>query len=161
MRIRQVRPEFFTDPVTAGLAPAVQVTYIGLWCIADDAGWLAWDPRQIGALLYPYKSVPVRERSIRHAGEVLAAAGRLVIHGCGHAVIPKLVEHQRIGGNKTYSVRDEHRVHTDMDLYARNVTLGNVTVGNGTAGAGEREAPAPSAKERLAAYGYTPDKVSA
>ena len=66
-----MRPEFFTDPVTAHLSPSAQVAYIGLWCVADDAGWLAWDVPQIGALLSPYRSVPVRERAIEKAGETL------------------------------------------------------------------------------------------
>lgn len=130
MRIRQVRPEFFTDPVTAHLPPAVQVTYIGLWCVADDAGWLVWDVPQVGALLYPYTSVRVREARVAKAAEALVAAGRLVLMDCGCARIPTLIDHQRIGGNKSFPVRDQHRVHTSTDLSGRNVTVGNVTVGN-------------------------------
>jgi hypothetical protein len=142
MRIRQIRPEFFTDPVTAHLTPAAQVTYIGLWCVADDAGWLAWDVPQIGALLSPYKSVRVRERMVERAGEELVKAGRLVIHACGCAHVPKLETHQRIGGNKAYQARDRHRVHTSMDKSARNVTVGN--------GMERNDAPARgSLKERV------------
>ena len=133
MRIRQVRPEFFTDAVTAHLPAAVQVTYVGLWCVADDAGWLAWDVAQIGALLYPYKSVHGREKAVTHAGEVLAEAGRLALLDCGCAHIPTLPDHQRIGGNKSFPARDSHRVHTSTDLSARNGRVGNVTVGNGSA----------------------------
>lgn len=131
MRIRQIRPEFFTDPVTAHLTAAAQVAYIGLWCVADDAGWLAWDVPQIGALLSPYRSVHVRERAIERAGEELVKAGRLVIHPCGCALIPRLEAHQKIGGNKSYTVRDRHRVHTSSDKSARNVRVGEVTVGVG------------------------------
>ena len=136
MRIRQIRPEFFTDPVTAHLRAPVQVTYIGLWCVADDAGWLAWDVPQIGALLYPYKSGHAREALVTKAGEELVTTGRLVIHKCGCALVVKLADHQRIGGSKSFQVRDRHRVHRDMDLSASNVTVSNVTVGNGTREAG-------------------------
>jgi hypothetical protein len=109
------------------------VTYIGLWCIADDGGWLTWDAPQIGALLYPYKSVHARERSVESAGVALAVAGRLVMFPCGCAYIPKLADHQRIGGNKSFTVRDRHRVHTSTDLSSRNVTLSNgSTVQTGT-----------------------------
>ena len=155
MRIRQIRPEFFTDPVTAHLSPAVQVTYIGLWCVADDAGWLVWDVPQLGALLSPYKSVRVRERAIEQAGAVLVEAGRLVLKECGCAHIPTLTDHQRIGGNKSFPVRDAHRVHTSTDVYARNVTVGNGMERNVT-----READASGAaslKERVAANGLRPD----
>lgn len=138
MRIRQIRPEFFTDPVTAHLTPAVRLTYIGLWCVADDAGWLAWDVPHIGALLYPYKSVRAREAAILQAGEALVATRRLHIHGCGCAVIPTLETHQKIGGTRSFPARDKHRVHTNTDLSARNVTVSNGKERNGT-----REAELP------------------
>ena len=125
MRIRQIRPEFFTDPVTAHLSPLAQITYIGLWCVADDAGWLAWDVPQLGALLSPYKSVRVRERAVEKAGQDLVEVGRLVIYPCGCALIPKLETHQKIGGNKSFTARDRHAVHTRMDKSARNVTVSN------------------------------------
>jgi hypothetical protein len=133
MRIRQVRPETFTDPVTGHLPPAVLLTYIGLWCVADDAGWFAWDVDQLGALLYPYKSIRVRTRGIAVAGEALVRAGRITLHECGCAFIPTLADHQKIGGNKSFTARDNHRVHTRMDESARNVTVGNGRVGNGSA----------------------------
>ena len=157
MRIRQIRPEFFTDPVTAHLPAPIQVTYVGLWCVADDAGWLVWDVQQIGALLYPYKSVRVREELIVRAAEMLVSLGRLRIEDCGCAVVPTLPNHQKNGGTKAVPVLERHRVHTSTDTYgfsASNVTLGNGRVGNGT-----READASGAaslKERVAAHGYKP-----
>jgi hypothetical protein len=138
MRIRQVRPEFFTDAVVSRLTPAVRLTYIGLWCVADDAGWMTWDVPQIAAQLYPYESVRVRERRVQAAGETLAEAGRLVMEPCGCALIPKLADHQKIGGNKSFPARDKHRVHTSTDKSARNVMVGNGTVGNGRLEARER-----------------------
>lgn len=143
MRIRQVRPEFFTDPVTGRLSAEVRLTYIGLWCAADDAGYLEWSVDQLGALLYPYQSVHVRTRVIERSGALLVGEGRLVIFpDCDHRFIPHLSEHQRIGGNKSFVVRDAHRVHTRMDESARNVTLGNVT---------ERDARG-GLKDRLGAF---------
>lgn len=115
MRIRQVRPEFFSDPVVARLSPDVRLTYIGLWCVADDAGWLIWDEQHIGALLSPYESIRARENRVARAGLALGDTGRLVFFKCGCALVPKLEEHQRIGGNKSFTVRDKHRVHTSTD----------------------------------------------
>lgn len=161
MRIRQIRPEFFTDPVTGRLPPAVQMTYVGLWLVADDDGWIDFDVAQIGAQLYPYKSVHARESLLLKGAAALAAVGRLAVMECGCARIPTLATHQRIGGNKSYTARDKHQQHavqTRMDLYARNVTLGNVTVGNGT-----READASGAAslgEKLVAAGIKPELVS-
>jgi hypothetical protein len=161
MRIRQIRPEFFTDPLTAHMPAAVQITYIGLWCVADDAGWLAWDVPQIGALLYPYSSVHGREARVAKAAEALTAAGRLTILDCGCARIPTLTDHQKIGGNKSFPALERHRVHTIPDKSARNGRVSNVTVGNGKleARASAREIvndETTSFDEAMAAHGVSP-----
>lgn len=130
VRIRQVRPEFFSDPIVSRLTADVRLTYIGLWCVADDAGWLVWDVPNIGALLYPYESVRVRERRVERAGEGLIASARMVLHPCLCALIPRLEDHQKIGGNKSFTVRDKHRVHISTDKSPGKVSNGRV--GNGT-----------------------------
>jgi hypothetical protein len=135
VRIRQVRPEFFTDAVVSSLPADVRLTYIGLWCVADDAGWLVWDVQQVAAQLYPYESIRVRTKRVERAGAALVAAGRMSLPGCGCAFIPKLPAHQKIGGNKSFTVRDKHPVHTSLDESARNVRVGNVRVGNVNTGA--------------------------
>ena len=158
MRIRQIRPEFFTDPVTAHLSAATQVAYIALWCVADDAGWLDWDVPQIGALVYPYKSVHARESAIVRAGAALVAVGRLRVLDCGCARIPTLETHQKIGGNKSFTARDKHQKHevqTRMDLYARNVTLGNGSNGMDEASSAPHGAASPLG-ELLVAAGMDP-----
>jgi hypothetical protein len=158
MRIRQLRPEFFTDPVTGRLPPAVQVAYMGLWCYADDAGWLDWDVPSIGAVLYPYKPVHVREAQIVKAAAALVAVGRLLVLDCGCARIPTLTAHQKIGGNKSFTARERHERHevqTRMDLYARNVTLGNGS--NGTREAATAPHGAASLRETLLAAGMKPE----
>jgi hypothetical protein len=160
VRIRQLRPEFFTDPVTGHLPPAVQVTYIGLWCVADDAGWLDWDVPQIGALLYPYKSVRAREAVIAKAAVALVEVGRLRVLECGCARIPTLSAHQRIGGNKSFAGREKHERHevqTRMDMYARNVTVGNGRERDGTREAAAPDGAAPRLGDKLVAAGMKPE----
>ena len=147
MRIRQVRPEFFTDAVVSRLPTDVRLTYIGLWCVADDAGWMTWDVSQIGAQLYPYQSVHVRERRIEKAGEALRGVGRLTLEPCGCALIPHLVDHQRIGGNKSFTSRDKHRVHTSTDLSAGKVGKGKVS--NGRVRAREKDEELTESFRRL------------
>lgn len=151
-----MRPEFFTDPVTGHLPPAVQVTYIGLWLVADDAGWLDWDVPQIGAVLYPYKSVRARETALLRAAAALAAAGRLIVMECGCARIPTLAVHQKIGGNKSFTAYERHQKHdvqTRMDLYARYGTLGNGSNGRPDAA---RMDGGTGFKDKLAAAGLKP-----
>lgn len=160
MRIRQVRPEFFNDPVTGHLSPAVALVYIGLWCVADDAGWLRWDAAQIGAILRPYQSVPVRERLILQAVEELAGVGRLMVYDCGCIAIPTLPDHQKIGGNKTTSVLSEHRsfhaqsgrVHTGMGEYLRNGKVSNGTLLAREDGQDEKTTDREGLKGRLGSF---------
>lgn len=132
MRIRQVRPEFWTDPLVSQLGLEVRLLYIGFWCVADDAGWMRWDIPQLGALLLPYEPVRRRETAIRRSGDALSCAGRLVIHECLCAEIPTLPKHQRTGGTPYYGIRDEHRKHVTPDKSVVVQTSGDVTERNGT-----------------------------
>jgi hypothetical protein len=142
-----VRPEFFTDHVMGALPADVRLTYIGLWCVADDAGWMTWDVDQIAAQLYPYESIRSRTRRVERACEALRDAGRLVIHECGCAVVPKLSEHQRIGGTKSFTSRDKHEsIHVRTNPPVRNVSV------NGSNGRVETGASARAKEELLESF---------
>jgi hypothetical protein len=139
MRIRQVRPEFFTDPVVSSLSPATRLTYIGLWCVADDAGWLRFDVAHVGALLFPFMPVAKRQKAVATAGSDLVTARRLVLYDCGCGHIPTMPKHQRSGGKPSFVARDEHfnRHVTDKSVVVQNnlvVTERNVTERNVTSG---------------------------
>jgi hypothetical protein len=110
MRIRQVKPSFFKDPTMAGLSPAVRLFYIGLWLLADDAGWFRWDAAEVGNELYGYEPRARRERNVMAYLDVLLAEGRVVRHECGHMSIPTFPDHQRLSG-LTKQVRTEWREH--------------------------------------------------
>jgi hypothetical protein len=111
MRIRQVKPEFWKDPDLAKLPLTARLAYIGLWGLADDAGWLRLDVPSIALELFGYESRNRRERMIVGALEELVAAKRVESHECGHALIPTLVDHQRFAGEtkRVYTVLKEHR----------------------------------------------------
>jgi hypothetical protein len=112
MRIRQVKPSFWTDATIARVSYQARLFYIGLWNVADDAGYIEWQPLEIGALLFPYESPKTRERHIASWTDELTASGRLVVQECGCAVIPTLPSHQRIAGKQAFTVRDKHdRLH--------------------------------------------------
>lgn len=98
MRIRQVKPAFWTDGKTGRLPAATRLFYIGCWMLADDAGWFDWSPAEIGAELYPFEGAASRERRIAAMGEELDRIGCIVVYTCGHAEVPHLVEHQRLAG---------------------------------------------------------------
>lgn len=114
MRIRQVKPDFWLDEKMAVLTYGARLFYIGLWCVADDAGYLEWNVHRLGAELLPHQTVRRRESAISKWGDELAAGGRLVILECGHAVIPTLPEHQRLAG-PTRRVTTVERKHLNGD----------------------------------------------
>lgn len=53
-RIRQIKPSFFKDPDMAALTPPVRLFYVGLWCLADDAGYYRWDVAEVGIELFGF-----------------------------------------------------------------------------------------------------------
>jgi hypothetical protein len=110
MRIRQVKPAFWSDAKVAELSERTRLFYIGLWMIADDAGWLRWDASEVARDLYGYESRPRRERRATAMFDELVAAERVVVHPCGHAVVPTMPGHQRLAGStkQVTSVLNEH-----------------------------------------------------
>ena len=110
MRIRQVKPEFFKDARLAELSPAVRLFYIGLWLVADDAGWFRTDIPELGIDLFGYEPRAKRERAVADHLTSLADAGRIVRYDCGHAVIPRFVDHQRLAGEtkRVHTIKREH-----------------------------------------------------
>lgn len=111
MRIRQVKPEFWADAKLAELPERTRLFYIGLWGIADDAGWLRWDPVEAARELYGFESRKFRERRVVDMFGQLSDAGRVIAYPCGHVFIPKLTQHQHLAGS-TRQVKTTEREHS-------------------------------------------------
>jgi hypothetical protein len=110
MRIRQVKPEFWKDAKMAELSEGARLFFIGTWQLCDDAGWMRWDVAGIAAELYPFDGRAVRERRVARHAEALAGLGRLHLHDCGHAQVPKMPSHQHLAGTtrRVTTVAAEH-----------------------------------------------------
>ena len=110
MRIRQVKPAFWSDATVAELSERTRLFYIGLWMIADDAGWLRWNAVEVARDLYGYEPRTKREKRVEAMFGELVDAKRVVLHGCGHAVIPTMPGHQRLAGatKQVQTVFNEH-----------------------------------------------------
>lgn len=110
MRIRQVKPEFWKDAKMAELSEGARLFFIGTWQLADDAGWLRWDVANIAAELYPFGGRSSRERRVTRHAEALVKLGRLHLHDCGHAQVPKMPAHQHLAGTtrQVLTVKMEH-----------------------------------------------------
>jgi hypothetical protein len=150
MRIRQVKPSFFTDGTMAEVSYAARLFYIGLWCVADDAGWMPWNLTDLGAVLYPHETPKARVKHMTTWAVELRACGRLVEYDCGCAFIPTLAAHQKVGGSPTYQHHRSHERHIRKspdtsgdipDSPPGKVEVGYGTVGNGSARATSDESP--------------------
>jgi hypothetical protein len=96
VRIRQVKPAFWSDAKVATLKAPVRLFYIGLWMVADDAGYFRNEPSEIARDLYGYEPRTRRERNVAEWTSELVAVGRVVVLECGHGIVPKLAEHQHL-----------------------------------------------------------------
>lgn len=120
-RTRLIRPAFFADECMARLSFATQLVYIGLWTVADDAGYFERRPAEIAAELFRYKPPSRRLRLVEQALEALTAEGRITWLECDeHGVIPTLPEHGVIaGGNHAYTSKARHESVCQLTLFRR------------------------------------------
>lgn len=109
MRARLVRPEFWADSKVGKMSDGVRLFYIGLWCVADDAGFVEWDLPRIAADLMPYRGMIAREKRAAELAAPLVESGRVVVLECQrHALIPTLERHRIAGGKTSERVKSEH-----------------------------------------------------
>lgn len=172
-RIRQIKPSWFLDKeLRRGTSADAREFYIGLWILADDAGYLVWDVTRIGAELYPFDPIRGREKHVeKWAGQLETLnedSPHLVVWDCGHARVPKMPDHQRIAGTQSFVVAKRHReecreVRSRLSLpvatedvepqgATRSHGIGRVGNGrerNGTVGTAAREGAPSEFQERV------------
>ena len=106
MRIRTIKPEFFThegiqDAEMESNLP-LRLAYIGLWCAADREGRFKLEPRRLGVQILPYDKVEFSR--VLHA---LATRGFVVLYTVGDACfgcIPSFERHQIVNNRESDSV---------------------------------------------------------
>ena len=138
MRIRQVKPEFWKDSRVAELSEGARLFYIGTWQLCDDAGWMRWDVPNIAAELYPFEGRASREKRVARHSAALARLGRLHLHDCGHAQVPKMPTHQHLAGTtrRVTTIAQEHGLcgipatPRDNPRLPAPVSIGSVGIGS-------------------------------
>ena len=104
MRIRTIKPTFWTNDELAELHPLTRLLFIGLWCLADVRGRLEDRPKRIKAAVIPYDDHDVDE-----ALEQLAKAGFLIRYSVGNLGVIQVTnfeKHQRITGKEAETESD-------------------------------------------------------
>jgi uncharacterized phage protein (TIGR02220 family) len=106
MRIRRVKPEFWTHPVMSTQRDDTQLIAIGLLNYADDEGYFYADPRLVRAAIRPFDD---DSKKIRRALSELSQIGYLEVSKHeSHGLIGRVVSflsHQRIDKPRKSAIR--------------------------------------------------------
>ncbi|MCC6227191.1 MAG: hypothetical protein IT195_12410 [Microthrixaceae bacterium] len=98
-RIRTIKPEFFSSERIAKLTDAAKITFIGLWCEADDYGVVHANPRVLKGHIWPLDDTITAYDINTHLEEL--ENGEPLIHrytvdGKDYALIHGFTEHQKV-----------------------------------------------------------------
>lgn len=98
MRIRTIKPEFWTDKKVASLSYLARLLFIGLWNLCDDEGRFLADPRIIKGSLFPLDDKTTTEDVAGALSELSVRAHVLLteLDGEKYGCCPNFVKHQRI-----------------------------------------------------------------
>jgi hypothetical protein len=94
VRIRSVKPEFFTDRVTGRWSLEMMAFYAALWCYADDEGRFEWEPDAIRGQLFPYKP-DLDTESLLESIEASGRIERYEVDGVTYGLIVNFKKHQK------------------------------------------------------------------
>lgn len=104
MRIRTIKPTFWTNDELAELDALTRLLFIGLWNMADVRGRLEDRPKRIKAAILPYDDC-----SVDAALDALAHAGFIIRYTYGDLCCIQIVnfeKHQRITGKEADTESD-------------------------------------------------------
>jgi len=102
MRKRIIKPSFWSSERLSAISMGARLTFIGLWQLADRGGHLRYNPRWIGAQLFPYEDAPIGDflAELERVGEVVVWDSSF-----GHKVlsIRHFQRHQHVHPNEAES----------------------------------------------------------
>lgn len=97
MRIRTVKPEFWTDPKVGALSPRARLAFIWTWSAADDHGRLRLSPALLRSGAFPYDEVTLRDAESIQT-ELINA--RMILpydaHGERYGLVRTFFDHQKV-----------------------------------------------------------------
>jgi hypothetical protein len=98
MRIRTIKPDFWTDAKVSKLTYLARLLFIGLWNVADDEGRFKSDPRILKGSVFPVDDKTTVEKITGALSEL--SVSRLVflteIGGEQYGCCPNFKKHQKI-----------------------------------------------------------------
>ncbi len=117
MRIRTIKPEFFThealyDAERESNLP-LRVGFAGLWCAADRQGRFKWEPRRLGVAILPYDG-----HDFSRVLDALTTRGFIVkyrVKDAWYGSIPSFLTHQIINNREKESILPDPSLADDLD----------------------------------------------
>jgi hypothetical protein len=105
MRIRTIKPEFFTHEglfeAEASTGLPIRIAFAGLWCVADREGRFKWEPRRIGVQILPYDGI-----DFSRVMDALTTRGFIIkyrVNDAWFGCIPSFGKHQVINNRESAS----------------------------------------------------------
>lgn len=150
-RIRSVKPEFFSSVTVSRITPLARLTWIAMWCHADDEGRMDDDARLVRSFAWPFDDFATTEVVEGHLAE-LDEQGliiRYVAEGRAYIAVTNFTEHQH-PNRATKSTRPpppNHRSEDSMSAHGAH-TEGSPLEGRGEERKGGEATPPPSTCKR-------------
>jgi len=104
MRIRTIKPGFFTHEEIAELSPLARLLFIGLWCMADVAGRLEDRPKRIKIEILPYDKADAD--ALLNEIQARGFIERYQVEGVRIIQVSNFEKHQRINGKEAQSASE-------------------------------------------------------
>lgn len=147
VRIRTVKPEFWTNPDLAKLDPFVRLLALALLNYADDEGYFWADPELMRASMFPYEQKSVRiQGGLTELSNIRYVTLHNGTNGRIYGKITTFEKHQRINRPTDSKIKEWINFNEDSLSNQGGLTLGtgNREQGKGT---GNREGGEPPKKE--------------
>jgi|694.fasta_scaffold13640_7 hypothetical protein len=94
MRIRTIKPEFWTDEKIGSLSLGARLLFISLWNVADDSGNFADKPKQLKIQTMPYDTIDISELLLELVSSNLIV--RYEVNDKSYYHIINFLKHQKI-----------------------------------------------------------------
>jgi hypothetical protein len=174
---RLLSREYMADrEFMTAFTPAEREWYLLTALFADDSGYLPWDLPDNAANVYRYEIPSDREELVAGYVAHLAATGRFVDLGCGHALMPRVAkrprghrrestvqaEHSQCSGNASESNRPPIQSYPVQSFPIQSVARepANGSDPADPSGAGPAPWAMTSAKTILRGFGYDPESTA-